>query len=297
MHEFDCSECSVCLDGFQRGETCRLLPLCRHTFHAKCVDSWLYKNPLCPICRTSAQQHGGERGTVVMDHVLKLTQVGGCEMESGTRDTAIGVAVQGGLRGERRFGFHQCEMSNLVFNSPSSSRYFPTDEYVWNSMSTASLPLPLQYRSHDDDGGGGTAIDVLSLNPSQSPNSQSKNQNSCKLISIPIPPCIANEDDGMGGFGVFSPSQSQNQNQNSCNSMSIPMPTCRPPDNDGVRINGILIAIQSQNQNQILCDPTLSLLPHCSPLDDEGARVIGVTCPVENQIQSLAGDGDGDAMA
>jgi hypothetical protein len=288
MHEFDCSECAVCLDGFQRGEKCRLLPVCRHTFHAECVDSWLYENPLCPICRTSAQQHDGERGTVVLENVLELAQVGGCEMGNGTRDIAIGVAVREGWRS----GFPQSEMSNLVSNPPPSPRSLPTDEFVCNLMSTASLP------SNDDDGGGGvTAIDVLSLNQSQSHNSQNQNQNqnSCNLISTPIPSCRADNGDGSRGVGILSSSQSQNQNQNSCDWMSIPVSSCRPPDDDGVRVNGISIASQSQNENQIVYDSTLSLLPHCRPTDDEGLRVIWFTCADENRIQTQTPDGD--AMA
>lgn len=47
-------DCVVCLESFEAGDRCRLLPPCRHSFHAKCVDSWLLKCSVCPICRTSA---------------------------------------------------------------------------------------------------------------------------------------------------------------------------------------------------------------------------------------------------
>ncbi|XP_072977068.1 E3 ubiquitin-protein ligase ATL23-like [Typha angustifolia] len=47
-------DCAVCLESFQLGDRCRLLPVCRHSFHAVCVDSWLLKSPSCPICRSSA---------------------------------------------------------------------------------------------------------------------------------------------------------------------------------------------------------------------------------------------------
>ncbi|KAJ8750328.1 hypothetical protein K2173_014243 [Erythroxylum novogranatense] len=46
--------CAVCLDKFADGDRCRLLPLCKHSFHAQCVDAWLLKTPICPICRTCA---------------------------------------------------------------------------------------------------------------------------------------------------------------------------------------------------------------------------------------------------
>ncbi|KAK6913130.1 Zinc finger, RING-type [Dillenia turbinata] len=48
------ADCAVCLDNFKSGEKCRLLPLCNHSFHAECVDSWLLKKPMCPVCRTIA---------------------------------------------------------------------------------------------------------------------------------------------------------------------------------------------------------------------------------------------------
>ncbi|GMH01293.1 hypothetical protein Nepgr_003132 [Nepenthes gracilis] len=48
-------DCAVCLDSFKSGDKCRLLPNCMHCFHAHCIDLWLMKTPLCPICRTCAQ--------------------------------------------------------------------------------------------------------------------------------------------------------------------------------------------------------------------------------------------------
>ncbi|XP_031491522.1 RING-H2 finger protein ATL74-like [Nymphaea colorata] len=44
--------CAVCLESFETGDKCRLLPLCKHSFHAECVDLWLLKTPFCPICRS-----------------------------------------------------------------------------------------------------------------------------------------------------------------------------------------------------------------------------------------------------
>lgn len=46
------TDCAVCLESFKGGEKCRLLPYCNHTFHSHCIDSWLLKTPICPICRT-----------------------------------------------------------------------------------------------------------------------------------------------------------------------------------------------------------------------------------------------------
>ncbi|KAK7266138.1 hypothetical protein RIF29_18778 [Crotalaria pallida] len=55
-------DCAVCLENLIAGDKCRLLPMCKHSFHAQCVDTWLLKTPLCPICRSSAgsSQNGSQ---------------------------------------------------------------------------------------------------------------------------------------------------------------------------------------------------------------------------------------------
>ncbi|KAL6651890.1 hypothetical protein ACP70R_010815 [Stipagrostis hirtigluma subsp. patula] len=46
------TECAVCLGAFDAaGELLRVLPRCRHAFHAECVDTWLQAHSTCPLCR------------------------------------------------------------------------------------------------------------------------------------------------------------------------------------------------------------------------------------------------------
>ncbi|KAJ1379105.1 Zinc finger, RING-type [Sesbania bispinosa] len=54
-------DCAVCLENLTTGDKCRLLPMCKHSFHAQCVDKWLLKTPICPICRSSAGSHSGNQ--------------------------------------------------------------------------------------------------------------------------------------------------------------------------------------------------------------------------------------------
>ncbi|XP_068651242.1 RING-H2 finger protein ATL40-like [Aristolochia californica] len=53
-------ECAVCLSALQEDEAARLLPNCKHTFHAQCIDMWLNSHSTCPICRTGAEPHPEE---------------------------------------------------------------------------------------------------------------------------------------------------------------------------------------------------------------------------------------------
>mmetsp|Transcript_8116 Transcript_8116/g.23149 ORF Transcript_8116/g.23149 Transcript_8116/m.23149 type:complete len:115 (-) Transcript_8116:220-564(-) len=46
-------ECTVCLEGLEAGQGCRLLH-CAHAFHAECIDEWFLHGGsamVCPSCR------------------------------------------------------------------------------------------------------------------------------------------------------------------------------------------------------------------------------------------------------
>ncbi|XP_043706863.1 RING-H2 finger protein ATL39-like [Telopea speciosissima] len=66
-------DCVVCLESFKMGDKCRLLPICKHSFHAQCVDSWLLKTPICPICRTSADLQ--KRSVVLIEENSHASEV------------------------------------------------------------------------------------------------------------------------------------------------------------------------------------------------------------------------------
>ncbi|CAL0328890.1 unnamed protein product [Lupinus luteus] len=51
--EGNCDECTICLQDFQVGQFCQVLPVCSHSFHSDCIDQWLQKKLTCPICRIS----------------------------------------------------------------------------------------------------------------------------------------------------------------------------------------------------------------------------------------------------
>lgn len=48
-------ECRICITDFVEGETLRSLP-CLHVYHKECIDKWLQKNAICPVCRKSVKQ-------------------------------------------------------------------------------------------------------------------------------------------------------------------------------------------------------------------------------------------------
>jgi len=49
------------LENFTIGDKCRLLPICKLSFHAQCVDQWLLKHAICPICRSMVGSHSANK--------------------------------------------------------------------------------------------------------------------------------------------------------------------------------------------------------------------------------------------
>lgn len=48
------SSCAVCLCEFEGAEQLRRLP-CNHSFHQSCIDRWLRRNQVCPLCLRDVQ--------------------------------------------------------------------------------------------------------------------------------------------------------------------------------------------------------------------------------------------------
>lgn len=59
-HKDLCAEdasCAICLSEFDLGDVLRKLP-CKHDFHRHCIDKWLKKNQVCPLCLQDIQVDG-----------------------------------------------------------------------------------------------------------------------------------------------------------------------------------------------------------------------------------------------
>ena len=57
--------CSICLESFKTGDSCRKLPdPCGHMFHESCIDLWLEMKTNCPLCKRSIRDilPGGPTG-------------------------------------------------------------------------------------------------------------------------------------------------------------------------------------------------------------------------------------------
>ncbi|CAM0883043.1 unnamed protein product [Alopecurus aequalis] len=47
--------CAICKGLLAGGEKCRRLRVCGHVYHAECVDAWLKRKKICPLCRATVE--------------------------------------------------------------------------------------------------------------------------------------------------------------------------------------------------------------------------------------------------
>lgn len=64
----DSEECVVCLSVFEEGEDVRELVRCQHSFHAPCIDMWLYSHFDCPLCRAPVGGRCESQGVALVDN-------------------------------------------------------------------------------------------------------------------------------------------------------------------------------------------------------------------------------------
>lgn len=42
--------CNICKDDFLENEIIKMIP-CTHRYHKECIEEWLRRNSVCPMCR------------------------------------------------------------------------------------------------------------------------------------------------------------------------------------------------------------------------------------------------------
>jgi len=60
LFQDDDASCAVCLSEFAEGDLIRALP-CHHCFHKPCIDKWLKKNKVCPLCLQDIEESDGSK--------------------------------------------------------------------------------------------------------------------------------------------------------------------------------------------------------------------------------------------
>ncbi|KAJ7546400.1 hypothetical protein O6H91_08G038700 [Diphasiastrum complanatum] len=84
------TDCAVCLTEFQQNESVRLLPLCNHSFHLECIDTWLSNHTTCPLCRISLIPV--EKDPIALEQRAAEQQVG--EASAPVNEDPLGAALE-----------------------------------------------------------------------------------------------------------------------------------------------------------------------------------------------------------
>jgi hypothetical protein len=66
----DENTCSICLVELENNTTICSIRKCNHSFHLKCVRSWLNRNLTCPICRENIITPSRLRDYMASNHKL-----------------------------------------------------------------------------------------------------------------------------------------------------------------------------------------------------------------------------------
>lgn len=49
------SQCVICLSALMEGDAARSLPGCGYVFHRACIDLWLLRRTICPLCKSDVR--------------------------------------------------------------------------------------------------------------------------------------------------------------------------------------------------------------------------------------------------
>ncbi|TKW21724.1 hypothetical protein SEVIR_4G139500v4 [Setaria viridis] len=146
----DC--CAVCLDELRDGALVRMLPSCKHYFHAGCVDVWLLSHASCPVCRGSPGPEKVRLGVASMSPPLpQLHRLGAAAAPergeaSGVEDAVVSSRSPSPVRSPMHFEL----MVTMGNGSPAVSPSPPTRPRTPDGrMCRTRSPSPATLEPHD----------------------------------------------------------------------------------------------------------------------------------------------------
>ncbi|KAF7109524.1 hypothetical protein CFC21_109768 [Triticum aestivum] len=131
--------CAVCLEELRGGALVRMLPSCKHYFHATCVDVWLLSHATCPVCRASPAPEKVRLGAVSMSPPLPQLRPYGGSPKGGDVSRLSSPAVRSSTQPE--LFLHVSNAHSVM--APSPTRPATPDRRVFRSSSSSQAMTDL----------------------------------------------------------------------------------------------------------------------------------------------------------
>ena len=77
--------CVICLSDFEIGQKVSALPCC-HSFHTKCIDNWIERNPKCPVCKFEVTLKNLIGEDFIKEHFKKIQEKERIEKEKREKE-------------------------------------------------------------------------------------------------------------------------------------------------------------------------------------------------------------------
>lgn len=128
-------ECSICLEEYEVSDKIRILPHCKHTFHARCIAKWLTeRSATCPLCKDDLYEsdHEDEEEDHVGDNPI---------------DTGVGAPTNATATMSDLFSFNWWSRWNLQGSSLSNEQTMPeglNDPLLTTTQQQQQGSLPLE---------------------------------------------------------------------------------------------------------------------------------------------------------
>ncbi|KAF7102313.1 hypothetical protein CFC21_103470 [Triticum aestivum] len=131
--------CAVCLEELREGALVRMLPSCKHYFHATCVDVWLLSHATCPVCRASPGPEKVRLGAVSMSPPFPQLRAYGGSPNGGDVSRLSSPAIRSPTQPE--LFLHVSNAHSVM--SPSPTRPTTPDSPIFRSSSPSQAMTDL----------------------------------------------------------------------------------------------------------------------------------------------------------
>ncbi|KAL1805407.1 hypothetical protein ACET3Z_028475 [Daucus carota] len=116
-------ECAICLLEFEDDHVLRLITICSHVFHKKCIDIWFGMHKTCPACRRNLELLVGE-ATKAKD----------------MKSDSVSITIKDDNHEERKGKFNEDMGGSFTRSKPTGNSFFSSRDSSYEDRYVLRLP-------------------------------------------------------------------------------------------------------------------------------------------------------------